>query len=44
VLRSSKLPVRRTDRTLATMDHSTPTTTDQVFGNVPIRVDAAAGR
>jgi len=42
VLRSSKLPVRRTDRTLATMDHSTPTTTDQVFGNVPIRVDAAA--
>jgi 3-isopropylmalate/(R)-2-methylmalate dehydratase large subunit len=42
VLRSLKLPVRRTDRTLATMDHSTPTTTDQVFGNVPIRVDAAA--
>ena len=24
------------------MDHSTPTTTDQVFGNVPIKVDAAA--
>jgi 3-isopropylmalate/(R)-2-methylmalate dehydratase large subunit len=42
VLRSSKLPVRRPDRTLATMDHSTPTTTDQVFGNVPIKVDAAA--
>ena len=42
VLRSLKLPVRRTDRTLATMDHSTPTTTDQVFGNVPIKVDAAA--
>jgi 3-isopropylmalate/(R)-2-methylmalate dehydratase large subunit len=36
VLRSLKLPVRRLDRTLATMDHSTPTTTDQVFGNVPI--------
>jgi 3-isopropylmalate/(R)-2-methylmalate dehydratase large subunit len=42
VLRSLKLPVRRLDRTLATMDHSTPTTTDQVFGNVPIKVDAAA--
>jgi 3-isopropylmalate/(R)-2-methylmalate dehydratase large subunit len=42
VLRSLKLPVRRPDRTLATMDHSTPTTTEQVFGNVPIKVDAAA--
>jgi 3-isopropylmalate/(R)-2-methylmalate dehydratase large subunit len=42
VLRSLKLPVRRLDRTLATMDHSTPTITDQVFGNVPIKVDAAA--
>jgi 3-isopropylmalate/(R)-2-methylmalate dehydratase large subunit len=42
MLRSLKLPVRRLDRTLATMDHSTPTTTDQVFGNVPIKVDAAA--
>jgi 3-isopropylmalate/(R)-2-methylmalate dehydratase large subunit len=36
------LPVRRPDRTLATMDHSTPTSTEQVFGNVPIKVDAAA--
>jgi 3-isopropylmalate/(R)-2-methylmalate dehydratase large subunit len=42
VLRSLELPVRRPDRTLATMDHSTPTTSDQVFGRVPIRVDAAA--
>jgi 3-isopropylmalate/(R)-2-methylmalate dehydratase large subunit len=42
VLRASNLSVRRPDRTLATMDHSTPTTTDQVFGNVPIKVDAAA--
>jgi 3-isopropylmalate/(R)-2-methylmalate dehydratase large subunit len=42
VLRSLGLPVRRPERTLATMDHSTPTRTDQVFGNVPIRVDAAA--
>ena len=42
VLRSLGLRVRRPDRTLATMDHSTPTQTDQVFGNVPIKVDAAA--
>ena len=42
VLRSLGLPVRRPDRTLATMDHSTPTSTEQVFGNVPIKVDAAA--
>ena len=41
-LRSLRLPVRRTDRTLATMDHSTPTSSDQVFGRVPIKVDAAA--
>jgi 3-isopropylmalate/(R)-2-methylmalate dehydratase large subunit len=41
-LRSLDLPVRRPDRTLATMDHSTPTLSDQVFGRVPIRVDAAA--
>jgi 3-isopropylmalate/(R)-2-methylmalate dehydratase large subunit len=42
VLRKLGLPVRRPDRTLATMDHSTPTHTEQVFGNVPIKVDAAA--
>jgi 3-isopropylmalate/(R)-2-methylmalate dehydratase large subunit len=42
VLKTLGLPVRRPDRTLATMDHSTPTSTEQVFGNVPIRVDAAA--
>jgi 3-isopropylmalate/(R)-2-methylmalate dehydratase large subunit len=42
MLRSKGLPVRRPDRTLATMDHSTPTRTEQVFGNVPIKVDAAA--
>ena len=41
-LRALGLPVRRTDRTLATMDHSTPTLSDQVFGRVPIKVDAAA--
>ncbi|MGO9933357.1 MAG: 3-isopropylmalate dehydratase large subunit [Steroidobacteraceae bacterium] len=42
LLKSLGLPVRRPDRTLATMDHSTPTATEQVFGNVPIKVDAAA--
>ena len=42
VLKSLNLPVRRPDRTLATMDHSTPTLTEQVFGKVPIKVDAAA--
>src|SRR5450759_1010842 len=42
VLKSLGLPVRRPDRTLATMDHSTPTSAEQVFGKVPIKVDAAA--
>jgi 3-isopropylmalate/(R)-2-methylmalate dehydratase large subunit len=42
LLRSLGLPVRRPDRTLATMDHSTPTHTEQVFGSIPIKVDAAA--
>jgi 3-isopropylmalate/(R)-2-methylmalate dehydratase large subunit len=42
MLRSLGLTVRRPDRTLATMDHSTPTHTEQVFGSVPIKVDAAA--
>jgi 3-isopropylmalate/(R)-2-methylmalate dehydratase large subunit len=34
--------VRRPDRTLATLDHSTPTDTRQIFGDVPFRVEAAA--
>ncbi len=42
VLRGRGLPVRRTDRTLATMDHSTPTRTEQVFGGAPITIDSAA--
>ncbi len=42
VLRERGLPVRRTDRTLGTMDHSTPTHTAQVFGGAPIAVDSAA--
>jgi 3-isopropylmalate/(R)-2-methylmalate dehydratase large subunit len=42
VLRAQGLKVRRTDRTLATMDHSTPTDPDEVFGRVPIKVESAA--
>jgi 3-isopropylmalate/(R)-2-methylmalate dehydratase large subunit len=42
MLRSQGLPVRRPDRTLATMDHSTPTHSAQVFGSVPIKLDAPA--
>ena len=34
--------MRRPDRTLATMDHSTPTRTEQVFGGAPITIDSAA--
>jgi len=36
------LGVRRRDRTLATLDHSTPTRTEQVFGGAPIAVESAA--
>src|SRR4051794_18056941 len=42
VLRERGLPVRRADRTLATMDHSTPTRTEQVFGGAPITIESAA--
>ncbi len=41
-LRARRLPVRRPERTLATLDHSTPTETGQVFGGVPIRIESAA--
>ena len=41
LLRARGLPVRRLDRTLATLDHSTPTDTDQIFGGVPIRLESA---
>jgi 3-isopropylmalate/(R)-2-methylmalate dehydratase large subunit len=42
VLRARGLRVRRPDLTLATMDHSTPTRTEQIFGGAPIAVDSAA--
>ena len=42
VLRERGLRLRRTDLTLATMDHSTPTRTEQVFGGAPITIESAA--
>jgi len=42
VLRSRGLRVRRPDRTLVTMDHSTPTDTAQIFGGQPIALESAA--
>ncbi|HLJ38055.1 MAG TPA: 3-isopropylmalate dehydratase large subunit [Steroidobacteraceae bacterium] len=36
------LRVRRPELTLATMDHSTPTRTSQVFGGAPIAIESAA--
>jgi 3-isopropylmalate/(R)-2-methylmalate dehydratase large subunit len=42
VLRERGLRVRRPEATLATMDHSIPTVTAQVFGGVPIALDSAA--
>src|SRR5579883_1476496 len=41
-LRERGLPVRRPELTFATMDHSTPTRTEQVFGGAPIAIEAAA--
>jgi len=42
VLRERGLGVRRPDRTLATIDHSSPTRSDQIFGGVPIAIESAA--
>jgi 3-isopropylmalate/(R)-2-methylmalate dehydratase large subunit len=42
VLRERGLPVRCPARTVATMDHSTPTHSAQVFGGAPIAIDSAA--
>ncbi len=42
LLRERGLPVRRPARALATMDHSIPTLTAQVFGGAPIAIDSAA--
>ena len=42
VLRQQGLKVRRPGNTLGTMDHSTPTRTEQVFGGMPITIPSAA--
>jgi 3-isopropylmalate/(R)-2-methylmalate dehydratase large subunit len=42
VLRERGLKVRRPERTLVTMDHSTPTDPAQIFGGVPIALESAA--
>jgi 3-isopropylmalate/(R)-2-methylmalate dehydratase large subunit len=42
VLREQGLKVRRPELTFATMDHSTPTRTEQVFGGVPFSIESAA--
>ncbi len=41
-LRERGIRVRRPERTLATLDHATPTDSRQVFGGVPIRIESAA--
>jgi 3-isopropylmalate/(R)-2-methylmalate dehydratase large subunit len=42
MLRERNLRVRRPERTLATMDHSTPTLSAQLFGGAPIAIESAA--
>jgi len=42
VLRERGLKLRRPDLMLATIDHSSPTRTEQIFGNVPISIESAA--
>jgi 3-isopropylmalate/(R)-2-methylmalate dehydratase large subunit len=41
VLRAAALKVRRPERTIGTLDHSSPTDPEQVFGRVPIAVESA---
>jgi 3-isopropylmalate/(R)-2-methylmalate dehydratase large subunit len=42
VLRERGLTLRRPDRTIATIDHSSPTRTEQIFGGVPFSIESAA--
>jgi 3-isopropylmalate/(R)-2-methylmalate dehydratase large subunit len=44
LLREKGLPVRRTDLTLATMDHSTPTTPVSTFKDLLVAGEGAAGQ
>jgi 3-isopropylmalate/(R)-2-methylmalate dehydratase large subunit len=41
-LRERGLKLRRPDRMLATIDHSSPTRTEQIFGGAPITIESAA--
>jgi 3-isopropylmalate/(R)-2-methylmalate dehydratase large subunit len=42
ILRERGLKLRRPDLTVATMDHATPTRSEQVFGGAPITIESAA--
>jgi 3-isopropylmalate/(R)-2-methylmalate dehydratase large subunit len=42
MLRERGLPVRQPERTLGTLDHSTPTEAEQALGRTPIRIESAA--
>jgi 3-isopropylmalate/(R)-2-methylmalate dehydratase large subunit len=42
VLRERGLKLHRPERTLATIDHSSPTRTEQIFGGVPFTIESAA--
>jgi 3-isopropylmalate/(R)-2-methylmalate dehydratase large subunit len=42
LLRQRGLRVRRPDLTIATIDHSSPTRTEQIFGGVPFSIESAA--
>jgi 3-isopropylmalate/(R)-2-methylmalate dehydratase large subunit len=42
VLRERALKLRRPDLMLATIDHSSPTRTEQIFGGAPITIESAA--
>jgi len=42
VLRERGLTLRRPDLMLATIDHSSPTRTEQIFGGAPITIESAA--
>jgi 3-isopropylmalate/(R)-2-methylmalate dehydratase large subunit len=41
LLRERGIAVRRPGRTIATLDHATPTDPQQIFGGVPIRLESA---
>ncbi len=42
LLRARGLKLRRPDLTFATIDHSSPTRTEQIFGGAPITIESAA--